>query len=942
MANENIEISQPNFCLGPQPGTICTIDLSNPQTVLRMKDTGGPTIMDLSMSSNIFNSEVKVEYVGPPNLTTLVDGLTFFTFEKVSSSNCMIKRWETRMAFREILLKEQVVKYTTGNEYYNAIDFAVEYYYRHFTYPNEYYNYLDMDSTVNVKNRTRFFIGPSTDQTNLGATEVATVSHVIDYIHGKRVYLTAPLKYQYASGDLITFYTHIYIYSSEGYGGDTNKGTLFKLDAYSWNTTAIDTKAVYKRITASKWCPMVGGIASVIGTNMLFVRPYDSYLNWRSMFLNNVRSDGNSIFPIYSVVFDNYSVYKLQKSITLRDDNGNRNTWDWSKYNFQEDSLLPYDSHVNTWLDQSILTGHNKNTDINIQVRDQFNVGLRDVYLNLYMEGDDGALFDPLSGAATTDIDGKAVVNYRSGSAYKGHTTITVRAVGGSTATGSQYVWTSNSIVSLPETDPIVVKVLLLKEISGHIGNIKQILRWFKVWSYARNYEGEWTPGTTGTWAWGWYYPFCYIKSSSFFTTPGGNWGNWYEYNIFYHPTAVGTWLPILYKGAAQIDAPVDHAFTKGWPWRDFDPDNWYIIPNRITLIEEIEGESSIRTLTNFLIYRREGQYLLDIAPYVKIVQPDETGHGQISQLKLSLHTHWVEGDPYDYLWTYVNIDQFVFVEDAVPKFWSEKNPIDTNIWIRLRPFAFSLDDTTLRMWVREVSYEGDTGYYEVTNSISIDTFDAGGGMLGLEVTYDPPQSFHYGALIFVRIEVYDIAYIPNFIYTEYWFKITPDYKAPYLLNLNPDREDIDVSVDSTIYFEVKDAGTGINLDTLECLVNSRRMQPEDLDIEIVSRYHIKVTYTPPNGLFYDKDYKITIKVIDTSPYENRMNDSYTFYTASSTGVFITDPNPGICKRGMERFENVSAIILADGNGIDFSTIRMQVFNKDVNPNIRPIVYRLS
>jgi hypothetical protein len=28
-----------------------------------------------------------------------------------------------------------------------------------------------------------------------------------------------------------------------------------------------------------------------------------------------------------------------------------------------------------------------------------------------------------------------------------------------------------------------------------------------------------------------------------------------------------------------------------------------------------------------------------------------------------------------------------------VPKFWSEKNPTDTNIWIRLRPFAFSLNN---------------------------------------------------------------------------------------------------------------------------------------------------------------------------------------------------------------------------------------------------------
>jgi hypothetical protein len=931
MANENIEISQPNFCMGPQAGTICTVDTSNPQTVLRIKTTGGSTVIDLSMSSNILNTDVKVEYVGPSYLSSVVDDLTFFTFEKVSSTRCMIKRWQTRMAFREILLKEQVTKSTSGNERYNSNGFAVEYYYRHFTHPNEYYNYLNMDSVVNVKNGTRFFMGPSTDSDNPGATEVAVVSHVIDYIGGKRVYLTAPLKYQYVTGDLITFYSHIYIYSTEGYAGDASKGSLFKIDAYDWTVKGIDTKSIYKRVTASRWCPTVGGIASVVGTNALFVRPYDSYLNWKSMFLNNVDSDGNTTFPIYDLIFDNYSVYKLQKKITLRDDDGLRTTWNWGKYNFQEDSLLPYSSSVTTWVDQGIVTGYNKNVDVNVQVRDQFHVGLRDVYVNFYKEGDDGALFDPLSGAVTTDIDGTGVIDYRSGAAYNGHTEITTRATGGSTATGSQYLWTSNNIISFPDANPANTKLFTLKEVSGYLGTLKQILEWFKIWSVQKD--------DTGNWRWGWYEPFNYIKAKSFFTTPFGDWGDWRD-GSFERPSSVLQWLPMLYRGEKQTDGPVQGAFTKGWPW--YPSGNNWPIPNRITLIEESEGESRIHCLTDFFVYHKEGYDIIETPPQINIKQPDETGHGQISQLKLSLHTHWVDGDPYDSLWTYANIDQFVFVEDAIPKFWSEKNPVDTNIWIRLRPFAFSLDETTLRMWVRELSYIGDTGYYEVTDGISIDTFDAGSSMLGLEVTYDPPADFLHGSLIFVRIEVYDIAYLSNFVYTEYWFKITPDYKAPYIFNLSPDREEINVSTDSAVYFEIKDVGTGIDLSTLECLINSRRMQPEDLSIEVVSRYHVKVTYTPPQGLYYDKPYKITIKVTDTSPNENRMNDSYTFYTRPSTGVFITDPKPDFCKRGMERFEDVSAVVLADGNGIDLGTVRMQVFNKDVHPNIRPIVYRIS
>jgi hypothetical protein len=72
------------------------------------------------------------------------------------------------------------------------------------------------------------------------------------------------------------------------------------------------------------------------------------------------------------------------------------------------------------------------------------------------------------------------------------------------------------------------------------------------------------------------------------------------------------------------------------------------------------------------------------------------------------------------------------------------------------------------------------------------------------------------------------------------------------------------------------------------------------------------------------------------------MNDSYTFSTSESTGVLIIDPSPGICKGGMERFQDVSVKILADGNGVDYGSIRMQVYDKDVHPRILPIVYRIS
>lgn len=953
---ENIKIAQPNFCRGPQLGTICTIDTTNPTTVLRVKDTGGNTIIDLALSSNITSDDIRLEYTGPTTLTSMVDDLTFFTFEKVNDTKCMIKRWVTRMSYVELLLKEQVVKQNIGTISYNAIDFAVEYYNRTFAEGSEYTNYLYISDRSNIKTGTKLFLGPSSDTDNLGATESVTVSHIANYAGQWRVYLTSHMVYQYVRGDYISLYTHVYVYSGEVTPGDDRSGSLIKHDAYDWSVTERDVKNLYKRVTASKWCPQVRGIASVVHTNMLFIMPYNYYLNWRSMFMNNVEQDKNTVFEVHDVVFDGQIVYKLQKYITLKDDYGDLDTENWDAYNYQEDTLAPYSNNLNLWVDDAFAFGFYKTRTINAQVRDQYHVGLRDVVVNFYIDMDqdydDDAYLWPLSGYATTDLNGECTMDYRTGYDYYGTTFIKARGTGSTNATGSEFVWAFPGIAikSLPNyqtpygADPY--KDIFQRAVAGGNGYPLQIDNTFKVYRY---YYDEY-----GRLLWGLAPPAAQITARNYFTSPGGRWGDRDgDEGLYEQPLQVKKFLPELYIGEGHTDGPAipfDGYGFKAWPVTAAGT-AIYLWANQIRLVADFESDKYNKAVTDFKIHH--GVSPIDPAtgkpvpkavgwpPYLFIKQPEESNDLQISQLKLSLHTHWLDGEAYDELTGYVTIDQFVFVEDAIPAFWSEKNPVDTDIWIRLRPFAYSLDNSTLRMWIKVVSSTGDTGYYEVTDDVQLDNFDAGGGTLGIEVLYNPPQDLPYGSLIFVKIYVYDEAYIPNFVMVEYWFYITPDYKAPYLSNLSPSREEINVPVDTSIYFEINDVGTGVNVDSLELLLNSRMMDPNYLTIDVVSNRLIKVTYAPPE-LYFSKAYKVTVKANDSSPQENRMVDSYTFYTADSTGLYITDMTPSPCKRGMNRFEDVSAVVLADGNGIDLRTLRMQVFNKDVHPRIRPIVYRIS
>lgn len=905
MAHENINIQQPNFCLGPQLDTICTIDTTNLTTILRIKNMEGGLMEDYTLSSNIINELIGIEYVGPSDLVGIIDGLTFFTVEKISASTCIIKRWETRTTFRQLYLKEQIVKTSTGNDHYNILAFAVEYYDRRFIVANagssgpvQSAQYIEIDSVDNITPGTRLFLGPSTDQDNIGATEVVYVANVVEYSGGYRVNLTFPVQNQYVINDPLHFYSNLYLYSSDGYAGDPVKGSLYKFDTRSWNRLQVDSKNIYKKVVSSRWCPFMQGIATVIGSNILFIKPYDSYSNWKSLFLKNYKNDNITTFNVYEVIFKDYSFYKLQEMITLRQDDGDTQTFIWDNYNYQEDTLLPYTDNVDMWMDRSILLGHTQLETINIQVRDQYHVGLREVNVNLSIFSGDivGASFDPQSGYGVTDSDGRLTINYISGTIYAGHTLIKAKADKSSISTGSQFVWNSNNFISVLAHYNITSTFTKTEVVEGR--NLKQIGIWFEDY---RGWKRDTNSLPAGKLLIDWFKPDVWLVQKTFFNSPLG-------------------------------DVVID--FLDAWPVL---PIHFYV-GNMITVLEEFEVEAFLKTVTNFLIYR-EPQ--IATFPYVLITLPDESNYLQISQLKLSKHTHYVDDEPYDYLWTSANIDQFVFVEEAVPKFWSEKNPIITNIWISLRPCASSLDITTLKMWIREISYDGDTGYYEVSDQTVLKPFGVS-PPYGIDVTYDPIHDFHHNALVFVRIEVYDTSPIPNYISLDYWFSITPDLKSPYLTNLFPAREEDMININTSILFEIHDEGAGVDISTLECFLNSRLIRSDNLIIEEYNKNHYKVTCIMVSPLYYGKKYKVNVKVADSSEAGNKMKDSWYFYTVESDVVVFTQFDPSLCKRGADRFSGISVVALADGGGIDKESVRLQVLNKDVDANKIPIVYRVS
>lgn len=288
-------------------------------------------------------------------------------------------------------------------------------------------------------------------------------------------------------------------------------------------------------------------------------------------------------------------------------------------------------------------------------------------------------------------------------------------------------------------------------------------------------------------------------------------------------------------------------------------------------------------------------------------------------------------------------LEQFSFISEARPPFWSEKNSTDTDIWLRLRPFATSLDINTLIVKIREVSYAGDTGWVDITSEAAITIYDAGGGLNGLEFQWYITNPFHNNATVYVTLEVKDTAFPPNKVLTDYWFKVIPDFKAPYIDNLYPAIEEFDVAVDTPISFDVHDLGSGVDIDSLDLLLNYTKIVPTT--ITKVTDNHYQISYTPPKDFYYSSTVSVEVTVADVSSNVNILHDSWRFYTLESTEPWIDTDNfyPGRCVKGLPRNQsNVNFQVYGLGNGIDDESVELYIGGLRREALLTPIVYRLN
>ena len=245
MAYENIKINNTNFCIGPTNGHFCSIDYNT--GLFRFYNSTGDIIGSSHNLSNSVSDIKSLEYPGPRYLTIdqdkLGESLPFFTLERSSSTQCLIKEWWLNENTITLDLKNTITKTTSAPYYFDCYDMSVEYYHVEFDSATVTgTGRIDINDYSKIEVGDKLLLGPSLDVTDLYETEwvqVTSISGGWAYIDSVTSPSTIPPLHEYASGDDISFVKYIYLFSNIGYGNDTTKGCLYKLHPYTGNVIDI-------------------------------------------------------------------------------------------------------------------------------------------------------------------------------------------------------------------------------------------------------------------------------------------------------------------------------------------------------------------------------------------------------------------------------------------------------------------------------------------------------------------------------------------------------------------------------------------------------------------------------------------------------------------------------------------------------------------------------
>lgn len=271
-------------------------------------------------------------------------------------------------------------------------------------------------------------------------------------------------------------------------------------------------------------------------------------------------------------------------------------------------------------------------------------------------------------------------------------------------------------------------------------------------------------------------------------------------------------------------------------------------------------------------------------------------------------------------------LQQLNIIDEIIPAPFDIKVARATNIYIRLNDPGFPINESSIKLVVNGADVTS-------ISSIGEDSLPA-----QTEIFYNPPVDFEFDQRVYVHLTFYDTASPePNFFDFYYYFDIVPDLKAPVFTAIYPAKGEVGVPVDSSITFELRDIDNDVDPDSIILYVDNVLITNLE-KVRISEGY--RVTYTPPKEFLFSQNVSVYVEASDV--VGNEMIQTYHFITEFSSPPVITSINPPNCAQIVHRDEPTVFEIYSDGDGVDLSTVKVNIDGRARRFLVSPYIRRTT
>lgn len=269
-----------------------------------------------------------------------------------------------------------------------------------------------------------------------------------------------------------------------------------------------------------------------------------------------------------------------------------------------------------------------------------------------------------------------------------------------------------------------------------------------------------------------------------------------------------------------------------------------------------------------------------------------------------------------------ITVIQYDFLIFAIPEPYSIKNPVNTNILVRIIGFGASpLNASTLVFKVNGI---------DITSQVVITPF---GG--GLELFYNPSADFPYSSTVLVEISIQDTNLPPRTVTTTYTFDIVPDVKKPMFEQVYPPDHSTGNLPLTEVYAIIKDLESGIDISSIQMFIEGKQLIPF---IEDLGSGRVKISYQTLEPYLYEAEISASVFAEDNEG--NKFVGAWTFKIRPSSGVLFNDMDPDTCDNLVPIDTDVCIEIFGLEDGLDLDSLTFNVDGKDVTYVLQPKVLR--